>query len=126
MTSARYRPGCSPAGTKKENTRTIPVPSSAAMSATRRIRSSSGGSGAAMGIFPMGEPIADTRVPAPSSAARKAVTCAPVKSATLTDQAPRSSRWEMPSAASVASCSPGSGEISSANPLKVTVIAVPR
>jgi len=96
------------------------------MSATRRIRSSSGGIGAATGIFPTGEPIADTRIPAASSAARKAATCAPVKSATLTDQAPRSSRWEMPSAASVANCSPGSGEISSANPLSVTVIPGPR
>ena len=96
------------------------------MSATRRIRSSSGGIGAATGIFPTGEPIADTRIPAASSAARKAATCAPVKSATLTDQAPRSSRWEMPSAASVANCSAGSGEISSANPLSVTVIPGPR
>jgi hypothetical protein len=109
---------------KNENTRTIAVPSSPAMSAMRRIRSSSGPIGAPIGIFPMGEPIADTRIPAASSAARKAATCASVKSATLTDHAPRSSRWEMPSAASVASCSAGSGEISSANPLSVTVMGL--
>ncbi len=50
---------------KNEKTRTIVVPSSPAMSAMRRIRSSSGPSGASTGIFPMGEPIADTRTPAP-------------------------------------------------------------
>ena len=107
---------------KKENTRTIVVPSSRAMSAIRRIRSSSGPSGAPSGIFPIGEPIAETRTPASSSTARKAARCSPVKSATLTDHALRSSRCVMDSAASVASCSRGSGEISSANPLSVTVM----
>ena len=100
----------------------IAVPTSAAISAIRRILSSSGPSGASSGIFPMGEPIADTRTPARSSALRKAVSCPAVKSATFTDQALRSSRCVMDSAASVASCSAGSGEISSANPLRMTVM----
>src|ERR1035438_6530355 len=70
----------------------------------------------------MGDPIADTRTPARSSAFRNAARCPAVKSATFTDHALRSSRYVIDSAASVASCSSGSGEISSANPLSVTVI----
>ena len=123
MTCVRCRSGGSPGGTKNENTRTIVVPSSRAVSAIRRIRSSSGPSGASSGIFPMGDPIADTRTPASSSMARNVASCSPVKSATLTDHALRSSRCVIDSAASVASCSRGSGEISSANPLSVTVMS---
>ena len=69
----------------------------------------------------MGDPIAETRTPASASMARNSASCGPVRSATLTDQALRSSRCVIDSAASVASCSRGSGEISSANPLSVTV-----
>ena len=110
---------------KKENTRTIVVPSSRAVPAIRRIRSSSGPSGAPTGIFPIGDPIAETRTPASSSIDRNPASCSPVKSATLTDHALRSSRCVIDSAASTASCSRGSGEISSANPLSVTVIRSP-
>ena len=106
---------------KNENTRTIVVPSSRAVAATRRIRSSSGPIGAPTGIFPMGDPIAETATPASASMARNSASCAPVRSATLTDQALRSSRCVIDSVASVASCSRGSGEISSAKPLSVTV-----
>ena len=74
MTWARYRPGGSPAGMKNENTRTIVVPSSRAVAATRRIRSSSGPIGAPTGIFPMGDPIAETATPA-SAAARNSASC---------------------------------------------------
>ncbi len=121
MTWVRWSSDGSPGGTKNENTRTIGVPSSRAMSAIRRIRSSSGPSGAPIGILPMGDPMAETRTPASASMARKAASWPPVKSATLTDHALRSSRCVIDSAASVASCSRGSGEISSANPLSVTV-----
>jgi hypothetical protein len=71
--------------------------------------------------LPTGEPIADTWTPASLITSRNAVTCSSVKSAMFTDQALRSSRWVMDSAASTASCSAGSGEISSANPLRMTV-----
>ena len=84
MTCARYRSGGSPGGMKNENTRTIVVPSSQAAAATRRIRSSSGASGASTGIFPMGEPIAETATPASASMARNAVSCGPVRSARYT------------------------------------------
>ena len=88
----------------------------------RRIRSSSGPNGAPTGIFPIGDPIAETVTPASASMARNVASCASLRSATLTDQALRSSRCAIDSAASVASCSPGSGEISSANPLSVTLM----
>ena len=71
----------------------------------------------------MGDPIADTTTPASASMARNTASCEPVRSATLTDQALRSSRCVIDSAASVASCSPGSGEISSAKPASVTVMS---
>ena len=68
MTWPRYRPGGSPGGMKNENTRTRVVPHPAATAATRRIRSSSGADGAAMSIYPMGEPMAETAAPAPGRA----------------------------------------------------------
>src|SRR5579875_766078 len=63
MTWLRWRRGGWPAGMKNENTRTIAVPSSQAVSAMRRIRSSSGRSGAPTAILPIGEPIAAGRLP---------------------------------------------------------------
>ncbi len=103
---------------KNEKTRTSVVPNCPATSAIRRIRSSSGPMGAVMSILPMGEPMADTRTPASSSSFRNSASWASVRSATLVPQALRSSRCEIDSAASVASCSAGSAEISSAKPLR--------
>ena len=106
---------------KNEKTRTIAVPSTPAISAMRRIRSSSGRSGSPIPILPIGEPIADTRTPASVGRPPEAASWASVRLATLTDHALRSSRWRIDSAASVSSCTPGSGEISSAKPLRMNV-----
>ena len=75
MTWLRYRSGGSPAGMKKEKTRTIAVPSSAGDVGDPAHPVQLGASGAPTGILPMGEPIAETRTPASSSAARKAASC---------------------------------------------------